>query len=254
MNAAQVLALYDETMRRDPPPLAGVQSEWVGPVLRTHGVYNLIEYAALTPANADAAIAGEVAHFKARGEPFEWKVFGHDPLDDLSGRLALHGLAGQEIEAFLGYDLSRPLPPSRKSPPRITVRALESEAQLGDLATVIQAAFGRVIPEQMEAVRLNIGTGRFTFHLAYDADGRPIGSGRLDTPAGKPFCGLYAGGVDPGARGQGVYRALVEARMQSAAAQGFRYAIVEAGPMSLPILQRLGFETLTWTQGFEFTP
>jgi hypothetical protein len=35
---------------------------------------------------------------------------------------------------------------------------------------------------------------------------------------------------------------------------GYRYAIVEAGPMSLPILTRLGFERLTTTQAFEFAP
>lgn len=254
MNAAEVLALYDATMRRDPPPFEGVTSRWVGPVLRTEGVYNMIEFADLTPANAEAAIAQETAHFRAIGKPFEWKVFGHDPLTDLPARLTARGFVAQEREVFLAYDLARPLPPSSNAPAAVTVRALDDPAQIDDLAAVIIAAFGRVISEQMEAVRLNLGTGKFVFYLAHDAHGRPVGSGRLDTPAGRPFCGLYAGGVAPEARGQGVYRALVEARMRAAAALGFRYAIVEAGSMSLPILKRLGFEDLTWTQPFEFAP
>jgi GNAT superfamily N-acetyltransferase len=47
-------------------------------------------------------------------------------------------------------------------------------------------------------------------------------------------------------RGRGVYRALVRARWDAAAARGLRALTVGAGAMSRPILERLGFEHVGW--------
>jgi hypothetical protein len=46
------------------------------------------------------------------------------------------------------------------------------------------------------------------------------------------------------ARGRGGYRALVEARQRDAQERGAPTLVVQAGPMSRPILDRLGFETI----------
>ena len=44
------------------------------------------------------------------------------------------------------------------------------------------------------------------------------------------------------ARGRGAYRAVVRARWDAAVARGTPALAVGAGPMSRPILERLGFE------------
>ena len=44
------------------------------------------------------------------------------------------------------------------------------------------------------------------------------------------------------ARGRGAFRALVSARIADARAQGVDVAVVQAGAMSRPILERNGFE------------
>jgi hypothetical protein len=54
---------------------------------------------------------------------------------------------------------------------------------------------------------------------------------------------LMGGTVLPEARGRGVYRALVRARWNYAVARGTPLLVTQAGPMSAPILGRLGFET-----------
>ena len=51
------------------------------------------------------------------------------------------------------------------------------------------------------------------------------------------------GAVLPEARGRGVYRALVHARWEQAVARGTPLLVVQAGPMSAPILTGLGFES-----------
>ena len=52
---------------------------------------------------------------------------------------------------------------------------------------------------------------------------------------------LFGGGVLAEARGSGVYRALVRARWDAAVTHGTPALTVQAGRMSRPILERLGF-------------
>jgi Acetyltransferase (GNAT) family len=53
---------------------------------------------------------------------------------------------------------------------------------------------------------------------------------------------LLGGAVLPEARGRGCYRALVQARWEDAVARGTPALVVQAGAMSQPILERLGFQ------------
>ncbi len=53
---------------------------------------------------------------------------------------------------------------------------------------------------------------------------------------------LFGGGVLAEARGRGVYRALVNARWKLAVERGTPALTVQAGRMSRPVLERLGFE------------
>ena len=84
-------------------------------------------------------------------------------------------------------------------------------------------------------------TGTSTIYLAY-LDGEPVGFGRaVFTPHGALLLG---GATLPEARGQGVYTSLVHARWEEAVARGVPRLVVSAGPMSAPILERLGFEPI----------
>jgi hypothetical protein len=55
---------------------------------------------------------------------------------------------------------------------------------------------------------------------------------------------LHAGATRAEARGRGAYRALVAARWGDAAACGTPALVTWAGPMSRPILERLGFREI----------
>jgi GNAT superfamily N-acetyltransferase len=76
-------------------------------------------------------------------------------------------------------------------------------------------------------------------HFAALIDGRFVGFGRaVDMHGG---VALMGGAVLPESRGRGVYRALVRARWEHAAARGTPLLVVQAGPISAPVLDRLGF-------------
>jgi GNAT superfamily N-acetyltransferase len=60
--------------------------------------------------------------------------------------------------------------------------------------------------------------------------------------------GFLAGGFTrEDMRGRGIYRALVRARWDAAVQRGTPALTVGAGKMSRPILERLGFETVGWS-------
>jgi GNAT superfamily N-acetyltransferase len=78
-------------------------------------------------------------------------------------------------------------------------------------------------------------------HYSAFLDGTRVGFGRaIDMQGG---VALMGGAVLPEARGNGVYRALVRARWDHAAARGTPLLVVQAGDMSRPVLERLGFES-----------
>jgi ribosomal protein S18 acetylase RimI-like enzyme len=77
-------------------------------------------------------------------------------------------------------------------------------------------------------------------HWAGFLEGQRVGIGRaIDMEDG---VALFGGAVLPQARGRGVYRALVHARWEHAVARGTPLLVVQAGPMSRPVLAGLGFE------------
>ena len=70
-------------------------------------------------------------------------------------------------------------------------------------------------------------------------DGRVVGT--AGGVLGDAGINLFGGGVLAEARGHGVYRALVRARWDAAVTHGTPALTVQAGRMSRPILERLGF-------------
>jgi len=88
---------------------------------------------------------------------------------------------------------------------------------------------------------LIVADGRSSVFLA-DLDGEPVGFGRA---VFAPWAALLLGGATlPQARGRGVYTALVHARWRETVARGVPRVVVSAGPMSAPVLERLGFRRL----------
>ena len=105
------------------------------------------------------------------------------------------------------------------------------------------------MPEQRQERRaaartawpLIVEDGRASVYLAY-LDGEPVGFGRA---VFAPWATLLLGGATlPHARGRGVYTSLVHARWREGVERGVPRIVVSAGPMSAPILERLGFRRL----------
>lgn len=140
--------------------------------------------------------------------------------------------------------------PSGVIPDGIEAREVRDHAELDTFVDVEHAAVevsGRDSDAMRAAAHTILGlrqSGRHVmrFYIAL-RDGEPVGAARaMFLPHG---INLSGGAVAPAARGQGVYRALVNARWNEAVAHDMPALTVQAGKMSRPILERLGFTTIS---------
>jgi hypothetical protein len=101
-----------------------------------------------------------------------------------------------------------------------------------------RAAFAATARERFAAHQTRDDYVRF---LAF-VDGTPVAA----ASANASRAGLFLGGAAtlPGARGQGAYRVLVRARWDEAVRRDTPALVIQAGAMSRPILERVGFETV----------
>jgi hypothetical protein len=242
-----VLGLLDEERRS--LFVAGVVGERLPALTRLHGLagdWHQISFSALDERDADRVIREQVAHYRRLGCGVEWAAYAHDGPPDLLRRLERHGFEVGEREAVVVLDLqTHPAWLERPSPHRF--EPVRTREQLATFARVAEAIFGTdqtPVTRELEA-RLAEGSTQHTAYLGYDGD-VAAAVARLYTHPASAFGGLYGGGTLAGHRGRGLYRASVERRARDAASSGARYLRVDALPTSQPILERLGFEVLTY--------
>ncbi|WP_282693820.1 GNAT family N-acetyltransferase [Streptomyces sp. CC208A] len=252
MNLAEhLLDLYDRQLRREARPDGpGCRVERAGDVVRQTGpghAWNGVLWSGLDEHTADAAIAAQLAHYRAAGVPFEWKLYGHDGPADLGARLLAAGFAPEEPETLLAAEAAAqtgavPLPDG------VELREVTDAEGVRQVVEVHERAFGTDSSDLGRRLldRLAADPGTVTAVLAL-ADGVPVSAARLELYPGTDFAGLWGGGTVEEWRGRGLYRALVAHRARVAAARGHRWLQVDAAPTSRPILQRLGFLPLTTT-------
>ncbi|MHA6785124.1 GNAT family N-acetyltransferase [Pseudonocardia saturnea] len=237
MDAAAVLAAYDDQVRRRAGP--GDRVEHGDGVIRALGTWNGIGWSALRPDRADAVIAAQVARFRELGRPWEWKHHSHDALPDLPRRLLAAGFTAGEPETLLVAEaaaLRLDVPP----PDGVELVPVVDAAGVDALVAVHDAVFGG---DHSSLGRTLLASGTVEAVLAV-ADDVPVSAGRIEFVPGTEFAGLWGGGTLPGWRGRGVFRALVSHRALRAVERGYRYLQVDATADSRPTLLRLGFTEL----------
>ncbi|MFI6105343.1 GNAT family N-acetyltransferase [Streptomyces sp. NPDC051310] len=261
MDPIAVRTQFDREMRRDTRPDApGCTVERVGDVVRQTGpahAWNGVLWSGLDAARADAAIAGQVRHFTARGLAFEWKLYAHDEPRDLGARLRAAGFTAEPEEALMvaGAEDHARTGPAARLPEGIVVRPVTDEAGVALVTEVHERAFGTDASALRRQLldRLAAQPDTVAAVVALDGD-RPVSSARLELQPGTRFAGLWGGGTVEEWRGRGVYRALVAHRARIAAERGYRWLQVDASDMSRPILARLGFAQVSTTTPYVHAP
>jgi hypothetical protein len=118
------------------------------------------------------------------------------------------------------------------------LRALEIDWEVWELDADVRRRRRARAPDLWEALACD---PRIEHYLAL-LDGRPAGFARAVFTA---LAGILMGGSTlPSARRRGVYTALVHARWHDAVARDAPRLTTAVGPMSAPILKRMGFERI----------
>jgi GNAT superfamily N-acetyltransferase len=243
---SDLLALYDSNERFS-ATFADTRREELPALVRQIdllGTSSCVLYSRLTADTADAAIQDEVAYFASLGHDLEWKAYAHDQPPDLIERLAAHGFSADEKEAILVLDLettrSAPDAPSR-------VQRITRRDELSDVATVRERVYARATSDLVDRLgfQLEHTPDGISVYVAY-LDGAPAACAWIRYPRSSAFASIWGGSTAPELRHRGLYTELLEARVREARGRGFRYLTVDARSMSRPILEKRGFQVLTF--------
>jgi GNAT superfamily N-acetyltransferase len=256
-----MLSAYDDQMRGRPSGHLpeGAYEELEGPVYRSWGwsprgfVQNR-DLSQLDASDLDALIQRQLLFFSQQGLPFEWKTYAHDQDAGLTDRLLAAGFVAEERENLV-IALVSELDQESRLPAGVSFRRVHSRQDTDRMAEMLSEVwgedlsfFGEFLFKEAEA------NPRDVVLLVAEADGQVVSTARANLFPGSDFATLWAGSTRAQWRGQGIYRAAVAYRAQLAAARGFTYLQVDASDASQPILERLGFVTVSSTTPYVWSP
>ena len=248
----------------EPKPPAGVRYERDGPLLRAVGVRRGYisgpRDVGVTGAELDRLIARQRDYFAGLGQAVAWQTRAHDEPADLPARLRAAGfVAGEERTVLIG--LAAELATAPVVPGGVALRWVTADGDMHRIAALQSAVWGQDWGQDWGWLGENL-IGRIAAApdavavLVAEAGGTVVSAAWLVfvQPGADGFARLLGGSTQPQWRGRGIYRALVAARAQRAAARGVKYLQVDASADSAPILRRLGFRAVTTTTAYVWTP
>lgn len=256
-----LLTVYDQQMRGlEPKPPAGVRYERDGPLLRAvgarRGFISGPRDIGVTGAKLDRLIARQRDYFTGRGQAVAWHTRAHDEPADLTARLRAAGFVpGDERTVLIG--LAAEIATIPVLPGGVALRWVTADGDMHRIAALQSAVWGQDWGWLGENLIGRIAAAPDGIAvLAAEAGGEVVSAGWLAffQPGADSFARLLGGSTLTQWRGRGIYRALVSARAQRAAARSVRYLQVDASDDSAPILRRLGFRAVTTTTAYVWTP
>ena len=173
----------------------------------------------------------------------QWMVRLDSP--PVAGLLEARGATVTETLDVLALDLTAGAPALPPPTGAVTVRWATDVQTIRDSAELAADVFGGSLPpperlaEMADRDLAGLPAGQGGMVVAY-AGPAPVGTGGVGLASG--VARLWGGAVRPQARGQGVYRATLAARLEYGAAHGASLALVNARvETSGPILRQAGF-------------
>jgi hypothetical protein len=214
---------------------------WLGEI--DHPSLTVVQRFALRDADVEPAVDEVRSLLAARGRTTAtWEVGPSSTPPDLVERLEALGMKPADEPLAVGMVLDRPpvgaegdAVARRVDSVKEFVRAIEIAAAGFGISEEDLAKRRTGAAERFERERA--GSGRATY-LAW-VDGEPVAFARAIFADAAVV--LSGGATLEEARGRGAYRALVQARWDDAQRRGTPTLVTQAGAMSRPILQRLGF-------------
>lgn len=247
MDLIQVLDLFDQEQRIE-IEYPRTEKQVLPHVIRFVGDQpgmNYILYSSLKGAALTEVIQEQIDYFTTIKQPFEWKVYDHDYPPDLKARLVDFGFELDEREAVMVLDLDE-VPPSLIEPVDKEIRSVKKTDQLEDVVAIERQVWG----EDFDWIKRELGSdlkipGYLSVYVAYVND-RPACTGWIYFHANSRFASLWGGATIEAYRDLGLFTSILATRVQEAIQREYKYIVIDAGPMSQPIVSKHGFQLLTY--------
>ena len=253
MKKNSLLVRYDKDLRLRimyPEAHKEITNNVVRIVRQAPGM-NFVAFTFANESQLHEAIHQEVEYFVPLNQPFTWKVYEHDLLPNLRDELISHGFASDEDPAaVMVLDVCN-APATPHQPAQADIRRIDAVEDLKDIIYVLDKVWGghNTWVNDRLGKHLEI-PGYLSVYAAYVKD-EPASIAWTYFPRGQ-FATLFAGSTLPEYRKQGLYTSLLETRLKEIHERGYRYAVVEAGAMSKPIVAKHGFQHLTTVYDYEW--
>lgn len=254
MDTQQIMLEYNQFERQQFTAHSGEKidtPELVRVVSPDHyGSY--IAHFSLTAENAPSVIEREKAYFSHLGKSFEWKVYGTDAPANIESLLLANGLEKADSESFMVLELANRV---AKYVADGEVTEVDDEQGIRDAIKVQEQVWGGNFDWQYNYL-LNLkrtAPSEVSIYVVY-RDGVPVTSAWVTYNGDSPFAGIWGGSTIESQRGKGYYSLLLNKRIADAKSRGKQYLIIDASPMSRPIVEKYGFKFITHTTGYEFSP
>lgn len=255
MDPQEILDAYDQQQRvgYEYPDMRKEVRAQVTRHLRPAPGLSLILHSRLDESIADQVIQEQIADFTRLKLPFTWKVYQHDQPPDLGTRLEAAGFEpdSDPPDAIMVLDLQE-APDSLLGSSPIEVRRLTQPDELEDVIRVEQLVWGG----NFDWIRGRMGShlevpNYLSVFVAYQ-EGQPACTGWTYYNLKGDFAGLWGGSTVPEQRRCGCYTAVLAARVQEAIQRGYRFLVVDAAPMSRRILDKHGFQVITYATSYDW--
>ena len=213
----------------------------VSPGVTTHANEVMVSELKATE-DIDARVSEVSAQYAALDVPFKWCIGPTTAPADTTAILTRQGMSSWGMRGMYARTDELDFP----SPADADIREVRCRADAEAFAEAGVAGWGIPLSETSRMVDpVMWGTeqpgGQWRHFVAW-CGGQPVGTAGLILGGGLGY--LTGASVSPAARGQGLYRALIQRRMDELKRLGVSLAVTQAREAtSAPILEALGFET-----------
>ena len=253
MNKNDLLVRYDKDLRlRVAYPEARKEiTDDVVRIIRKAPGMNVVAFTFANENKLHDVIHQELEFFRPLEQPFTWKVYDHDRLPSLKDELVEHGFAGDDDPADVMVLDVRKASASLLQPVEADIRRIDTLAGFKDVIYVLDKVWGGHNTWVNDRLGGHLKVpGYLSVYVAYLQD-QPAAIAWTYFPRGH-FATLFAGSTIAEYRRQGLYTSLLSTRLKEIRERGYRYAVVETGAMSKPIVAKHGFQHLTTVYDYEW--
>jgi len=253
MKRNNLLARYDKQLRVHvayPEARKEITGDVVRFIRQALGM-NFVSFTFANEPELERVIDRELEYFVPMNQPFTWKVYDHDLLPSLKDKLVSRSFVGDDDPADVMVLEIEEASSYLFQPVKADIRRITTLEGLKDVIHVLDTVYENSNTWVNDRLGLHLQIpGYLSVYAAY-VQNQPASIAWTYFPRGQ-FATLFAGSTIAEYRKQGLYTSLLATRLQEIRERGYRYAAVETGAMSKPIVEKHGFRHLTTVWDYEW--